>query len=341
MKKYVPNLLRPLASVRRCTLPALFFLAALMLSSCAGREKVTVLKLAHGLDPAHPVHRAMEFMAERIHEKSEGRMRLDLYPSEQLGSERECLELLQIGSLGLTKVSSSVLEAFVPSFSVFSLPYLFRDDAHKFAVLQGPVGRDLLLASESYWLRGLTYYDSGSRSFYTKDKPILSPADLQGLKIRTQESMTSIKMVRAMGGSATPISWGELYTSLQQGVVDGAENNPPSFHLSRHYEVAGYFSLDEHTSVPDVLLMSTLIWNGLTPDQQRMIQEAADESAVYQQKLWAEATQTALKAVQEGGVQIFYPDKEPFRLAVAELYESYRNDPLIYELILKIRGTQP
>ncbi len=315
-------------------------LLSLSLLSCSQQKKVTVLKLAHGLDPSHPVHKAMEFMAQRISEKSHGSMRMDIYPSEQLGSERECLELLQIGSLGLTKVSSSVLEGFVPSFSVFSLPYLFRDDEHKNKVLRGDIGRSLLLSSEKYWLRGLCYYDSGSRSFYTKDKPVLSPDDLKGLKIRVQESKTSLKMVKALGGSPTPISWGELYTALQQGVVDGAENNPPSFHLSRHYEVCKYFSLDEHTSVPDVLLISTHIWNKLSDDQKRIVQEAADESALYEAKLWKDATDTALKAVQEGGVEIFHPDKKPFAEAVSGLYESYREDPLMYKLITEIRGVK-
>ena len=308
-----------------------------LLTSCGSEEKVKVLKLGHGLDPSHPVHKAMEFMAEKISEKSQGKMRLDLYPSEQLGSERECLELLQIGSLGLTKVSSSVLEGFVPLFSVFSLPYIFRDDAHRFSVLEGEIGQSLLESSEKYWLRGLCYYDSGSRSFYTKDKPIQSPEDLTGLKIRTQESKTSMKMVKSLGGNPTPISWGELYTALQQGVVDGAENNPPSFHLSRHYEVCKYYSLDEHTSVPDVLIISTLIWNHLNEDEKRIVQEAADESAQYQKILWKEATDIALKAVQEGGVDIFYPEKTKFSDSVTELYESYQNEPDIYEMIWKIK----
>ena len=170
------------------------------------------------------------------------------------------LELLQIGSLGMTKVSSSVLEQFVPAFRVFGLPYLFRDDAHRFAVLEGPVGRQLLLAGEAVWLRGLTYYDAGTRSFYTTRRAIERPRDLSGLKIRTQESASAIRMINLLGGAATPISFGELYTALQQGIVDGAENNPPSYHTSRHYEVARFYSLDEHTAVPDVLLVSTVVW---------------------------------------------------------------------------------
>lgn len=317
---------------------ALLLLSQLM-TGCGDDDETTVIKLAHGLSPTHPVHRAMEFMAQRVAEKSEGRMRIDLYPSEQLGSERECVELLQIGSLGMTKVSSSVLEGFVPEQKVFSLPYLFHDEAHRSRVLGGAIGKRLLLAGQEYWVRGLCYYDAGSRSFYTKNKPILTPDDLAGLKIRTQESPTSIEMVKALGGSPTPIAWGELYTALQQGIVDGAENNPPSFFLSRHYEVCQYYSLDEHTSVPDVLLISTKVWDDLTPEEQRILQEAADESAEHQKTLWREATEQALAEVQKAGVEIFHPDKEPFEERVQSLYESYRSQPEVYNLIQEIKAT--
>ena len=296
-----------------------------------------VIKLGHGLDPTHPVHKAMEFLADRVLTKSDGRMRIDIYPSEQLGSERECLELLQIGSLGMTKVSCSVIEGFVPEMSVLSLPYIFRDEKHRFTVLEGELGRELLLAGEKYWLRGLCYYDAGTRSFYTKDHPILQPSDLEGLKIRTQESPTSMEMVQALGGSATPIAWGELYSALQQGVVDGAENNPPSFHLSRHYEVCKHYSLDEHTGVPDILVISTKIWNDLSPRFQRVLQEAAEESEQHQKKLWKEATRRALEEVQKAGVTIYFPDKTPFIARVDTIYEKYKSDSRIYDLIQRIK----
>jgi tripartite ATP-independent transporter DctP family solute receptor len=304
---------------------------------CKTDKKIQVIKLGHGLDPTHPVHLAMEFLAGRVTEKSSGRMRIDVYPSEQLGSERECLELLQIGSLDMTKVSCSVIEGFVPEMGVVSLPYLFRDEEHRFKILEGEIGRELLRAGEKYWLHGLCYYDAGTRSFYTKARPILIPDDLAGLKIRTQESPTSIKMMQALGGSATPIAWGELYSALQQGVVDGAENNPPSFYLSRHYEVCKFYSLDEHTGVPDVLVISTKVWNGLPPEFQKILQEAADESALYQKKLWKKATQEALEKVQRAGVEIFYPEKEPFIRRTESIYEEYSDQPEIYILIHRIK----
>lgn len=313
---------------------------AAIVASCDRGSRVTVIKLGHALDQTHPVHHAMVYMAEQVQEKSAGSMRIDIYPSQQLGDERELLELLQIGSVEMAKVSASIVEGFTPVFKALGLPYMFRDEAHRFKVLEGEIGKQLLLSSEKYWLRGLCYYDAGSRSFYTKAKPILSPADLAGMKIRTMESPTAIRMIHLLGGSATPISWGELYTALQQGVVDGAENNPPSFHLSRHYEVCKHYSIDEHTSVPDVLMMNTTFWNGLSPQEKAWVQEAADESAQHQKQLWKEASERAMAEVQANGVQVYYPDKTAFERQVADVYEEYRDQPEIYELIKRIKAVE-
>nr|MBO2490846.1 TRAP transporter substrate-binding protein [Rhodothermus marinus] len=316
-------------------------LLALVLAGCASRSQdVLVLRLAHALGPTHSAHRAMVYLGERLEEKSGGTIRVVVYPSQQLGSERELLELLQIGSLAMAKVSAAVLEGFVPEYQVFSLPYLFRDDTHRFKVLEGPIGQELLLAGERVLLRGLCYYDAGSRSFYTVTRPIYTPDDLRGLKIRTLESPTQIQMVNLMGASATPIPWGEVFTALQQGIVDGAENNPPSFYLSHHYEVARFYTLDEHTSIPDVLLISLHVWNRLTPQQRQWVQEAAMESAQYQKQLWKESTEEALRAVQEAGVEIIYPDKQPFVEKVQPIYEQYRDRPELNRLIARIKAVE-
>ncbi len=314
----------------------LFLLVVLVFFSCRQTTHVRVLKLAHSLGVQSPVHRSMVYMAKRLQEISGGKMRIDIYPDGQLGSERELIELLQIGSLAMTKVSTSPLEGFVPEMKVYSLPYLFKNDNNLWKVLDSRVGKQLLLSGQKYYLRGLCYYDAGSRSFYTKNKPILKPADLKGLKIRVQKSATSFQMIRLMGGSPTPISWGELYTALQQGVVDGAENNPPSFYFSKHYEVCKYYSLDEHTFVPDIVLISTHIWNKLNTQEQRWLQQAADESVIYQRQLWAKVTQKCLIAVQKAGVKVYYPDKEPFQKAVQGIYQQYSNTS-IGKLVDEIR----
>jgi tripartite ATP-independent transporter DctP family solute receptor len=314
--------------------------ALIFISGCSRQDSVTAIKLAHGLDIAHPVHKGMVYFAEQVAERSNGQMRIDIYPSGQLGSERQCLELLQIGSLGMTKVSAAVLENFAPRMKVLGLPYLFRDDEHAWAVLNGPIGKDLLLEAQNYWLRGVCFYDAGSRSFYTKDRPVNSPDDLEGLKVRVMNSQTAMQMVKALGGAPTPISFGELYTALQQGVVDGAENNPPSFYTSRHYEVCKYYSIDEHSTVPDVMLIGTNTWERLTAQEQTWLQEAADASVGYQREVWAASEQEALDAVKAAGVQINYPDKSPFAARVEDIYERYKDDPEIYELIQQIQAVQ-
>ena len=321
----------------------LMFLGMVLLVVAGGCQKISdtrEIKLAHALEITHPVHQAMLFMAERVKEKSGGKLVMDIYPNSQLGSERECLELLQIGSLGMTKVSAAVLESFSPNYKVLSLPYIFKDKQHYFDVLEGDIGTELLLEGEKYWLRGLTFYDAGSRSFYSTNKAIDSPKDLKSMKIRVQSSPTAMNMVKAFGGAATPISWGELYTALQQGVVDGAENNTPSFYLSRHYEVSKYFSLNEHTMVPDILLISSIIWEKLTPQEQKWLQEAADESAVIQRELWKTAEEEALAAVKAAGVIVSTPDKAPFAKMVEPMYETYKDEPEVYSLIQRIRAAE-
>jgi tripartite ATP-independent transporter DctP family solute receptor len=319
-----------------CALGAL----ALFALACAPETGPRILRLGHGLDPSHPVHRAMQEMARLTAERSRGNLHIEIYPSEQLGSERESLELLQIGSLAMTKVSAAVMENFAPGYRVLGLPYLFRDEAHRFAVLDGEVGRGLLLESERYRLRGLAFYDAGSRSFYTRDRPIRRPEDLRGLKIRTQESPSAMEMVRLLGAAATPIAWGELYTALQQGVVDGAENNAPSFHLSGHYEVARYYTLDEHTGVPDVLLIGSSAWSQLDAQQKRWLAASARDSVAIQRRLWKEARAEALRAVAADGVEIIRPDKQLFSEPVAAQIEAARRDPQLGPLLEAIEHTR-
>lgn len=312
----------------------------LFISSCGETEKYKTLKLAHGLPIDHPVHKAMVFMADRCNEISGGELQIQIYAGGQLGSEQQCVELLQIGSLAITKVSAAVMESFTDDYKVLGLPYIFRDQEHGFKVLDGEIGKELLLSTENKWLRGLCFYDAGSRSFYTIDKPIKHPDDLKGMKIRVMKSKTAMDMVQSLGGSPTPISWGELYTALQSGVVDGAENNPPSFYTSHHYEVCKYYSLDEHTSVPDVLIISQHIWNDLTEEEKGWMQQAADDSVPVQRKLWAESVKESLEEVEKAGVTIYRPDKAPYREKVKDVYESYRDQEVIYSYIKRIQAVE-
>lgn len=326
--------------MRNKTVLFLFFTCTVLAIPTGCEKKGTakreaVLKLGHGLDTGHPVHKAMVYMAERVAEKSGGRMKIEIFPNEQLGNEKELLESLQLGYLAMTKTSSAPLEGFVTKIRIFGIPYLFRDSEHFWKVLKGPIGKELLLAGQSKGLRGLCFYDAGARSFYAK-KEIREPADLKGLKIRVQISVMQMKMIEAMGGSSTPIPYGEIYTALDQGVVDAAENNTPSFYASRHYEICKYYTLDEHSRLPDILIISTRVWNNLKGEFQQILQEAADESAEYQRKIWAEAEENDLKIVKDAGVKVIYPDKELFRQSVKSVWDEFDGTE-IGELIKRIQ----
>ncbi len=311
----------------------------LSLSGCGVKSGVRTLKLAHGLDVKHSVHIGMVAMAKRVEELSGGKMKIEIYPSGQLGGERECLELLQLGSLDITKVSAAVMEGFVEEYKALGMPYIFRNKEHAFNVLDGPIGKEILQKGEDYWLRGLCFYDAGARSFYTS-KPVYSPDDLAGLKIRVMQSITAVNMVRAFGSSPTPISWGELYTALQGGVVDGAENNPPSFYLSHHYEVCKFYTLDEHTMIPDVLLMSTHAWGKLNPEERSWLQQAVDESVAVQRELWKKSEEEALAEVKKAGVEIIVPDKTPFVEKAQIVYELFKSQPRVNDIITKIQNVE-
>ncbi len=318
---------------------SIFGLLTLLIVSCSNNSNTKTIKLAHGLDINHPVHKAMQLMGEELQKKSEGKLKLEIYPNQQLGSERQCLELLQIGSLGMTKVSAAVMENFAPDMKVFGLPFLFKNKTHRFKILDGEIGKELLDGGTKYWLKGLGYYDAGSRSFYTKEKQINSPEDLKGMKIRVMESATAMNMVKKLGGSPTPISYGELYTALQQGVVDGAENNPPSFYLSRHYEVCKYYALDEHTAIPDVIIIGTHLWNTLSKQEQNWLQEAVDTSVIFQRELWKQSENEALEAVKKEGVEVIIPDKSAFTEKVKTMFDEYKDDKKVYQLIQQIQAT--
>lgn len=323
--------------------PVLLLAALLLLNGCreSDRQEPTTIILAHAMHLTHPVSVAMERMTDTIEQISDGRMRITIYPAQQLGTERELLELVQIGTIDMTKVSSGSLENIVPDMRVFSLPYLFRDREHMEQVLWGEVGEELLQTGVPYRLRGIAYYDAGSRSFYTVDRPVTTPDDLAGLKIRVMPSAMATRLVRMTGASPTPLAYGELYTAFQAGLVDAAENNPPSFYTSRHYEVCRYYIINEHTALPDVLVLGTGIWDRLTAQEREWLQTAVDESVEFQRVLWQEFEEESFRVVREAGVEVIYPDKEPFRERMMPMYDEFRaGNPELYRWIEMIREVE-
>ena len=298
---------------------------------------VKTLKLGHSLDTNHPVHIAMVYMGEELEKISGGKMKMSIYPSSTLGSEPQCIEQVRDGLLAMTKTSAAAAENFENSYSVFGLPYLFRDSKHYWNVLESEVGKKMLNKALQTNLKGLCYYDSGSRNFYTVDKPIKTPDDLNGLKIRVMNSKTAMDMVEVLGGDPTPIAWGELYTALAQGTVEGAENNPPSFTSNKHYEVCKHFSFDGHTMIPDILWISTKVWDNLSPEEQEWVQEAADKSSIYQRELWKKMTAESVEIAKKEGVHIYEVDQKLFADKVKPMYDAI-TDENIKKLIEDVRG---
>lgn len=311
----------------------------LFATAASAADKVT-LKLAHNLERSHVVHRAFEAMAKDVKTLSDGTMTIRIYPSSQMGNARETMELLQNGALDMTKGSASDLECFDNIYAIYNLPFLFRDQAHFNTVVFGDIGKEIMASTKERGFFALSAYVAGTRSFYAK-KPITKPDDLKGLKIRVQPSPTTIKMIELMGGSPTPVSFGEVYTAMQQGVVDGAENNVPSWVQTRHIEIAKVFSEDEHASIPDFLVIATKTWDALTPAQQQILATAASNSQVYQQKLWDEIdAQTRAQAKAMGG-EIIKVDKAPFRAAVQPLFDDFKKDPKQAALLAKFENAVP
>jgi len=322
-------------------LPAAILLYGFWLGATSPAEAARVIRVPSVLQQDHPTIRSMRLMAEDLWRRSGGRVRMEVYPAEQLGPDREVLEMIQFGGLGMTQVSAGVLENFAPKVSVFSLPYLFRDRGHYWKVLDGPVGEEILEAALPYRLRGLAYYDAGARSFYLGKRCrrlIRGPEDLRGLQIRAQRSRTAARMIQVLGAEPMAIPWGELFTALDTGTVDGAENNPPSLVSSRQHEVCGSYSLNEHARVPDLLVIGVDVWGRLSPEEREWVRAAARKSSRFQRKAWEEAEKTALEEIRRAGVRVVEDvDREAFRRKAAAMYEDppFRT-PEIRDLVRRI-----
>lgn len=319
----------------------LALVSAVALASIGTQAAVT-LKLSHNQGTNVPVHQAMQFFADKVKEYTHGEVKVRIYPNAQLGTQRESVELVQSGGIALAKTNAAELEAFVPEYGVFNLPYLFKDQDHFYRVLMGKVGDKVLSQGVDKGLIGITYYDAGSRSFYSK-KPFKTPDDLKGLKVRVQPSPTAVKLVELLGAHPTPIAFGELYTALQQGVVDAAENNESALVDARHGEVAKFYSYDQHTMIPDVLVMSKAIWDKLTPEQQVAIKKAGRESMLKQRDLWNENTKRVIAAAQKDMGVTFVHDVDiaAFKAKVSPMVsEAEKSSPEMAELIKNIQAEE-
>lgn len=298
-----------------------------------------VFKLAENQPEDYPTTIGDRAFAKMVDEKTNGEIKIDVYHGGQLGDEKSVIEAVQMGGIEFARVNAQPLSDFNSDLLVVSLPYLFRDSDHLWKVLDGPIGDELLKKLDANGMIGLAFYDSGSRSFYNSKREVKTPDDLKGLKIRVQQSKLMMGLVSALGASPTPMPYGEVYTGLQSGVIDGAENNWPSYYSTSHYEVAPFFTLDHHTRTPEVVIMSKAVWDKLTPEHQKIIRESARASQEIQKAAWKEYEQKSIEAVKAKGNTITeVSDLSKWQNAVKPLYPELA--PGSDEIVKKIEATK-
>lgn len=314
-----------------------------VLSGCgtteASSEEQIVLRYAYASN-SQPVIDSMVEFGRLVEEKTDGQVTVEYFPDGQLGSETELIELTQTGGIDFTKVSGSALEGFSKDYSIFSVPYLFDSEEHFFNVMENKAITDEIYNStEELGFVGITYYDSGQRSFYMTDGPVNSLADLKGKKIRVMQSETAIKMVELLGASPVPMGSSEVYTSLQSNLINGAENNEFVLYTAGHGGVAKYYSYDEHTRVPDIVIMNSEVKERLTDEQYEAVLAAAKESTEFEKAVFKDAVEEE-KAIAEKEYGVVYNnvDTTEFLAAVQPLHEQFKNDKNYSELYQEIRS---
>ncbi|MEM8814387.1 MAG: TRAP transporter substrate-binding protein [Pseudomonadota bacterium] len=277
----------------------------------------------------YPTVRAVEHMAQKLRDATDGRLDIRIYAGGQLGSERDTLEITMFGGLDLNRVNLAPLNPIAPATLVPALPFLFRSIAHMRSAMDGAPGRRILESLEAHGLKGLCFYDSGARSFYNTKRPIVTPDDMAGLKIRVQNSDLYVALVEALGADATPMSFGEVYQALVQGVIDGAENNWPSYDTTRHFEAAPYYSTTEHVMAPEVLVMSMRRWRRLSDQDRTLVERSALESVPVMRKLWDARVNASRERLTANGITLTtITDKRAFQQRVTPVYDEYLNPEL-------------
>jgi tripartite ATP-independent transporter DctP family solute receptor len=289
----------------------------------------------------YPTVQAVLHMGKLIAERTKGKHSIKVFGQSALGSEKDTVEQTKLGALDMVRVNTAAFNHIVPETIIPSLPFLFRSTEHMRKVLDGPIGEEILASLTEQGFIGLAFYDSGSRSFYTTKKAIKSVADMKGLKIRVQQSDMWVSMMQAMGANATPLPYAEVYTALRTGVVDGAENNWPSYESSRHYEVAQFYSRTEHSMAPELLVFSRKVWESLPKDEQDIIRAAAKESVPVMRKLWDAREEASRKKVEAGGAKVESAvDKKSFSDAMKPVYDRFAATPKLKSLVERIQKTQ-
>ena len=312
------------------------------LGTASAQQKV-VLKASDVHPEGYPTVAAVESMGKKLEKATNGRLSVQMFPSMQLGGEKEAIEQAQVGAIALARVSVGALGPVVDDLNVFNLPYVLRNTAHMQHVIDGPIGQELLdkVSNSGKGLIGLAWMDAGARNFYDTKKPIRNLADLKGQKIRVMGNPMFVEMANSMGANGVPLGYDQVFSSLQTGVIDGAENNPPSFVFDNHYQVAKYYTIDEHLIVPEMLVMSKKIFDSLSKDEQADVKKFSREAQLEERKLWEVYEQQALDKAKKAGIQIIQvsaADKKAFQAAVKPVWDKY--GPKYEAMIKRIQDTK-
>lgn len=324
---------------------AVVILAVVLLTAgCAGKEKEgepgqVTLRAGHAVNEGHAYHRGLEKFKSLVEEKTGGTVQVEIYPNASLGDERDMVEGLQLGTVDLVLSSTGPLGNFVPEMNVVDLPFLFRDKQHAYTVLDGDIGQNLLAKFESKGIIGLSFWENGFRHVTNSKRPLNKPEDMDGLKLRTMKNRVHVAAFRELGVDATPMAWSEVFTSLQQGTIDGQEN-PVAIIYSHHlYEVQDYLALTGHVYSPAVLMAAKDKMDSLTTDQREAVREAALKAATYERSLITESENNQLAKLQEEGMQITRPDRAEFKKATSGVYDQFEEEfgPELIEKIIETK----
>ncbi len=306
----------------------LLAVAALALTGCADSQEKRIVRIGHNQSTNHPSHIGLTAFQEFINAELGDKYVVEVYPSELLGSQTDMVQLTQTGAIDFCIASNSILETFSENYGIFNLPYLFSSQEAYHASMDDEALTEMIFGStKDAGFTTVTWLDAGTRNFYTINKPIYSPSDLKGLKIRVQQSPTNIEMMRLLGGSATPMSFGEVYTSLQSGIIDGAENNELALRDNGHGDICKYYSYDMHQMIPDLLIGNNAFLEELTEKEREIFEEGFDILNETQREAWVDGVEDSIhNAINNQGVEFIYPDTKPFQDAVLPLHESVLSD---------------
>jgi tripartite ATP-independent transporter DctP family solute receptor len=320
-----------------CRAAAVGIVAAVTISAANARE----FRVADTQAEDYPTVQALLFMAREVEERTGARYHIRVFHSRQLGEEKDTIEQTRVGAIDLNRTNVAPIGSLVPAANVLALPFLFRSFDHLHKVLDSSIGDDILAEFQRYGFVGLAFYDSGSRSIYNGIRPVHSLADMKGLRIRVQQSELMFDMIKALGAEPIELPYGQVLTGLSTGLIDGAENNWPSYVTTNHYKLAPYYTLTEHTMGPEVLVMSLHAWESLSPEDRQIFREAARKSGIYMRGIWSGLEERSRQQAKAAGNTIVADfDRKPFEAAMAPIYAKTVTDPHLRRLIERIRQVQ-